>query len=57
MKGKFEFSGKGGESFSILLKGILLSVITLGIYYAWYQMEVARYLCGHASIGESAETA
>lgn len=38
------FSGKGGELALLLIKTMLLTVITFGIYFFWGQAAVRRYL-------------
>ena len=43
MKGRFAFSGKGGEFFSLLLVQILLTFITLGIYYSWAIVKIDKF--------------
>lgn len=42
--GKFNLELEGGDLFSIiLLHGVIFTVITLGIYYAWYVVKVTTY--------------
>ena len=45
MNGQFKYEGKGGEFFSLLLRNILLTVITLGIYGAWAMVDIRKYIC------------
>ena len=40
----FDFSGKGSELFVVYLKGLLLTLVTLGIYSFWAKVDVRRYL-------------
>jgi uncharacterized membrane protein YjgN (DUF898 family) len=42
----FSFQAEGARLFSIILKGVLLTSITFGIYYAWYQIELMTYMAG-----------
>jgi uncharacterized membrane protein YjgN (DUF898 family) len=44
-----EFRGTIGRFAGLNLLGILLSVVTLGIYGPWYAARVTRYLAGEAS--------
>ena len=41
------FSGEGLDFFLLLLKNLLLTVITLGIYSFWAKVEVQKYLSRH----------
>jgi uncharacterized membrane protein YjgN (DUF898 family) len=43
------FRGSTGRFLGLNLLGILLSVVTLGIYGPWYAARVARYLAGETS--------
>ena len=43
----FEFTGRGGEYFSIWIVNILLTLITLGIYSAWATVRKRRYFHGN----------
>lgn len=40
---RFEFQGRGGELFVTLLAGYLLTVLTLGIYGAWFAAKLLRF--------------
>ncbi len=42
--GAFDFVGRGGEFFVIGLVGILLTMITFGIYYAWFMTKVCKFM-------------
>jgi uncharacterized membrane protein YjgN (DUF898 family) len=44
-----EFRGSIGRFLGLNLLGILLSVVTLGIYGPWYAARVTRYLAGETS--------
>ena len=47
---QFAFNGKGSELALLLLKNILLSVVTLGIYYPWGKTAVRKYLWSRSSL-------
>ena len=40
---RFRFHGQGGELFVLLLKNVLLTLVTLGIYAAWAKTERRQY--------------
>jgi uncharacterized membrane protein YjgN (DUF898 family) len=40
---KFTFHGKGGTLFGIYIVNILLSIITLGLYYPWAKAALIKY--------------
>ncbi len=48
------FSGQTGEYLRLHLRGLLLSMITLGIYGPWYITRVRAYLAACVSMEESA---
>jgi len=41
---KLKFHGKGYDLFSIFIVNVLLTVVTLGIYYFWGKVKIKRYL-------------
>jgi uncharacterized membrane protein YjgN (DUF898 family) len=43
----FEYRGDDRAVFKIGLKGILLTLLTFGIYSFWYNAEIARYRAQH----------
>lgn len=43
----FRYDGRGKDLFFIMLKGVLLSIITLGIYWFWTQAQLSRYYLSH----------
>lgn len=47
----FGYRGKLGQLFKIFIKGFLLSILTLGIYTPWFQVELRRYILGHTRFG------
>ena len=50
MQTKFEFRGTGGELFKGLLKGWLLTGITLGIYLPWFVVGLIKLVAGKVKI-------
>jgi len=46
----FEFFGKGSEYFTIMIVNMLLTVITLGLYYPWARAKVLRYIYGQTAL-------
>ncbi len=49
---RFRFDGSFGEFLPIYLKGILLTVITLGIATPWYLNSIQHYFTNHSRLGE-----
>jgi uncharacterized membrane protein YjgN (DUF898 family) len=47
---RFRFHGQGGELFVLLLKNILLTMLTFGIYSAWAKTERRRYTWSHTEV-------
>lgn len=47
------FNGTGGQLFGIMFVGILLSVITLGIYMPWFMCKVWTYFAKNIEIVEN----
>jgi len=47
---RFSYQGEGGAFFLLLLKNILLTVITLGIYAAWAKTERRKYIWSNVEI-------
>ena len=47
---RLRFDGTGGEAFPILLKGFLLSIVTLGIYLPWFACEMVRWTGAHTRV-------
>jgi uncharacterized membrane protein YjgN (DUF898 family) len=45
----FKFSGTNSELWSLIIKGVLLSMITFGIYSFWFRAGMERYLASHIS--------
>lgn len=46
----FEFTGKGGEYFSIWVVNVVLTVLTLGIYSAWAKVRTKQYFYGNTKL-------
>lgn len=44
---RFSYTGSDKEVFKISMKGMVLSILTLGIYLFWYQAELSRYQSRH----------
>jgi uncharacterized membrane protein YjgN (DUF898 family) len=41
---QFSFEGEGGELFGVYLVGLVLSIVTLSVYYPWFRAATLRYL-------------
>lgn len=50
---RFRFKGSARELFFIFLKGIPLMIVTLGIYYFWFEAELYRFYARNTAIGTS----
>lgn len=48
--GKFVFKGQGGTLFGVFLVGMLLSAVTLGIYYFWYQVNLMKFFAENTNV-------
>jgi uncharacterized membrane protein YjgN (DUF898 family) len=46
----FSFEGKGFEYFKIWVVNILLTIITLGLYYPWAKVRNKRYIYGNSTL-------
>lgn len=46
----FSFSGTGAEYFKIWIVNILLTIVTLGLYYPWAKVRNNRYLYGNSQL-------
>lgn len=46
-----EFTGSAGEYFRVWIVSMLLTVVTLGIYFAWAKVRLRRYLYQHTRLG------
>ena len=47
----FKYLGDRMELFWIYMKGMLLAIFTLGIYSAWFSVDVRKYLFSHLRFG------
>lgn len=45
------FTGAGGQLFGLLVKGMLLQLITLGIYRFWFITDMRRFYWSHTRVG------
>ena len=50
METRFKFSGTGGGLLVKFIVGMLLSMITLGIYLPWFAVNLAKYIYEHTTI-------
>jgi len=48
---RMTYTGQRGELLLLYLKGLFLTLITLGIYGPWFSCELLRYVYGHIRIG------
>lgn len=48
---RFKFTGNTKELFKEFIKGVLLCLITLGIYYPWFQCKLNKYFADHSQYG------
>ncbi len=47
----FKYLGDRAEFFWLYIKGILLTLITIGIYGAWFQVDLRKYIFSHLRFG------
>src|SRR5438445_6227587 len=45
------FSGSGSEYFRIWIVNLLLTLVTLGLYYPWAKVRRLRYFYGNTAVG------
>lgn len=50
----FKYLGDKSELFWLCLKGIFLTIITLGIYGSWFMVDLRKYLLSHLRFGDLA---
>ena len=48
------FSGSGSEYFRIWIVNLLLTLVTLGLYFPWAKVRRLRYFYGNTSVGDHA---
>lgn len=53
---RFGYEGNRGELVKLFFKGFFLTIITFGIYGAWFSMNLRRYLLSHVKVGNAAFT-
>ncbi len=49
-KNSFEFTGAGSDLFLVILRNLLLSFFTAGIYYPWARTNIRRFIWNHTSL-------
>ncbi|MEZ4438221.1 MAG: DUF898 family protein [Polyangiaceae bacterium] len=47
---RVEFNGDGGSLFGVIFVGALLTMITFGIYGAWFACRLTQYLCDNTAV-------
>lgn len=47
----FKYTGNRKEFFLLYLKGLFLTIITIGIYGAWFQVDMRKYIMSHFKFG------
>ena len=47
----FKYTGNRKEFFLLFLKGLFLTIITVGIYGAWFIVDMRKYLMSHLKFG------
>jgi uncharacterized membrane protein YjgN (DUF898 family) len=50
---RFGYNGDRNELIGIFVKGILLTIVTLGIYGAWFTINIRRYILSNISAGNA----
>ena len=50
---RFRFVGTIGAAYKLYIRDILFTVLTLGTYWAWHQVNVRRFRAHHSGLGES----
>lgn len=48
--GQLDFTGTGGELFWTIFKGMFLSMITAGVYAAWFGVSLRKFIWGHTQL-------
>ena len=48
--GTFKFDGAGGTLFGKIFVGVILSVITFGIYFSWFIVDMAKYFAQETTV-------
>jgi uncharacterized membrane protein YjgN (DUF898 family) len=50
---RFGYTGERKELMRIFFKGIFFTIITFGIYGAWFRINMRKYLLGHVRMGNA----
>jgi uncharacterized membrane protein YjgN (DUF898 family) len=50
---RFGYTGDRNKLVGLFIKGILLTLVTLGIYGAWFAMDLRRYIIGNIKVGNA----
>lgn len=50
---RFGYTGNRSQLFGIFLKGIILTILTLGIYAPWFTINLRRYLLSNINAGNA----
>lgn len=50
---RFGYRGDRNELYSLCIKGFLLSIVTIGIYGAWFSMNLRNYILGKIKFGNA----
>ena len=50
---RFGYNGDRKELIGIFVKGFLLTIVTLGIYGAWFSMNIRRYILSNIKVGNA----
>ncbi len=50
---RFRFVGKVGKLYAIYIKGVLLTIVTFGIYAAWLMVDVERFKARNSYLGNT----
>lgn len=50
---RFGYNGDRKELIGLFVKGFLLTVVTLGIYGAWFSMNIRRYMLSNIKVGNA----
>jgi uncharacterized membrane protein YjgN (DUF898 family) len=50
---RFGYNGDRNQLFGIFVKGFLLTIFTLGIYGAWFTMNIRRYIMSNIKVGNA----
>jgi uncharacterized membrane protein YjgN (DUF898 family) len=54
--GTADFTGQGGELFVLMLVNYLLTIVTLGIYGAWMQVNLFKFFTGNTEVRVNGQT-